>query len=202
MKRRNFSAVAALVGVVLLAVLAYTALAVGITPAGAAAVPQATHPPAVATNIAEHHAFEATLEARERAGAAIAPTPDPRNRPTVPASCPRKVPAQSLISLPQVQDPGARDLRISTQADVVVGPDEYALSSGGRKDNPQQGAIVVTQFASNPCVPSSPRTTVGEYAMPTAHGAITLTAVHGELVDFTTADGTTGHFNLVTKQFS
>ena len=38
--------------------------------------------------------------------------------------------------------------------------------------------------------------------MPTMHGAITLTVVRGESVDFKTADGTTGHFNLVTKQFS
>ncbi len=93
-------------------------------------------------------------------------------------------------------------MQISTQAEVIVGPDEYALSSGALRDNARQGVIVVTHFAADPCAAGSAATTVGRYMMPVMHGAITLTAIRGASVDFTTSDGTSGHFNLVTKQFN
>ncbi len=192
MNRRPSIAILALTGC--LTVLVLTACGGPTTPVGGTAAPQAT-------DIAEHRAYEATLEARERAAAQAAPAPDPRDRPSIPASCPRARPAQSSIPPLSTQDPSARGLRISTQASVVVGPDEYFLSSGALRDNPQQGAIVVTHFATDPCAPGSAGTTAGQFPMPTAHGAITLTAVQGEVSDFTAADGTIGRFNVVTKQF-
>ncbi len=216
MKRRLAALTAAIIGCLLLIGLAHLALdatpvdasvnmqglAVPAAPASATAQPAPDKAAAVATNIAEHQAFEATLEARQRAGAANAAPADPHNRPTVPASCPRRLPAQSEIHLPNQQDPSARQVLVSTQAEVVVGSDDYALSSGALRDNALQGVIVVTHFASNPCAAGSAPTTVTQYTMPAGHGMITLTAVHGESVDFTTSDGTVGHFNLVTKQFN
>lgn len=213
MTRRFVTLTVALLGCLLLVGVARAALSsIGPTndhaaaqglavPAGVLATPS-DNAAAVATNIAEHQAFEATLEARERATAAVAPTADSRNRPTIPASCPRPTPAQSLILPPHRQDPGARNMTVSTQATVVIGLDEYAVSSGSLADNRQQGVIVVTHFASDPCSPNGTGTTVTQYTMPASHGAITLTAIRGEVLEFSTSDGTTGQFDLVTKQFS
>ncbi len=194
-----------LIGTLVACLLAAALVRASAGNAGGVGAPAAPTPQplttAQAANLDEHRAFEATLEARERAGALRAPTSDPRTRKTPPVSCPRAVSAQSVITAPQTQDPTARDVHIVTQATVVVGRDEYFISSGALKDNARQGVLVVTRFATDPCAATDPGTTVFHYAMPIAHGAITMTGMSGTAIKFTTDDGTAGTFDLLATLF-
>ncbi len=53
----------------------------------------------------------------------------------------------------------------------------------------------------DPCAQPDQRAETGVYPTPEQRGAVTLTAVRGAIVEFTTADGATGTFNVVTKEY-
>lgn len=87
-------------------------------------------------------------------------------------------------------------------ATVVVGMDLYTLDSGALLEDPQQGVIVLVHQANDPCVHPNQGVEEKVYRTPSRHGTVTLTVVQGPVVQFSTADGTAGSFDVVTRQFS
>lgn len=88
-------------------------------------------------------------------------------------------------------------------------PFVYRVYAGSAADNTQQGILIVIRSAADPCAPNAPGTTFNRADTPYQRGAVTLTAISGDTVAFTTAGGigtnaarTSGHFNVVTGQFS
>lgn len=182
-----------------------SAVAGGAPPDTRGATPLATRDaaqPAVRTAIAdEKKAFEATEQA-DRAAARARPEAEKRPE-SLPSTCPRGVPAQSTIRPADtaVKAPGVRLAQLTTQATVVVGQEQYWLSSGASADNPRQGLIAVVRPVHDACAHPDQRTEAAAYPTPGQHGRVTMTAVDGPVVAFRTADGTTGRFNVVSKQF-
>lgn len=155
----------------------------------------------VATILAGHAAFDAT-EAANFAPGRPHNTPDPRNIPTPPASCPRGGAATPLI----VQDPKVEQhgiiITIASQAQLMVMSESYALSSGASRDNPQQGVIIVTRYVADPCAHPEQQTETRLYPTPAQHGAVRITGVQGSIVTFHQADGTPGTFEVTTAQYN
>ena len=154
---------------------------------------------AQATLQAERQAFEAAQRDQQATAQARPPV---EKRPGTPVtSCPRQLPPDSAIGPAGQAVPGLR-ARLTSHATVIVQQELYYLNSGARSDNPQQGLIHVYHPLRDPCAQPNQRAETGVYPTPEERGAVTLTAVRGALVEFTTADGATGTFNVVTKEFS
>ncbi len=175
------------------------------SPTTRGAVPLATRgvsQPAAPTAVAdEKHAFEATEQA-DRATAQARPAAEKRPG-SRPSTCPRGVPTQSTIRLADTATkvPGVRIVHLTTQATVVVGQEQYCLSSGASGDNPRQGLIAVVHPVYDACAHPDQQTEAAAYPTPGQHGAVTMTAVDGPVVTFRTEDGMVGHCNVVSKQF-
>ncbi|MGI8689519.1 MAG: hypothetical protein ACR2M3_13175 [Thermomicrobiales bacterium] len=144
----------------------------------------------------------ATRQVIRQATAKVAPTAIPHAPLLLPSSCPLTVPSASSISTPIRAAEGVKLVQHRSTATVVVGTDFYILDSGALLENPQQGVIVLVHPVDDAC--AHPGQQVEEKVYPTSgvHGAVTLTALQGPVVQFATADGTTGRFNVVTRQFS
>ena len=158
--------------------------------------------PAVQTAIAdEKKAFEAREQA-DRATAQARPGVEKRPK-SLASTCPRGVPTQSTIRPADTaaKVPGVRMVQLTTQATVVVGQEQYWLSSGASADNPRQGLITVARPVHDACAHPDQRTEAAAYPTPGQHGAVTMTAVDGPVVAFRMEDGTVGRFNVVRKQF-
>ncbi len=137
-------------------------------------------------------------------------TPPPKTGPSVPASCPRPTSADSgrLHELEYV--PGGRlPIASVTQGEVTFGGREYNLLSGSLLDDSQRGAIAVLRFSADPCADlasgtlyqTSPTFEIVEE--PNRSGAVTMIEfdVQSGLIEYRTAAGETGHFNVVTRKF-
>lgn len=130
-----------------------------------------------------------------------APTRPPHTPLPTPKSCPRKVEGTSVIIRPLQGIPGVR-IAIATQAGVIVGQEQYSLTSGSAGEDRRQGVIYVFHPVYDSCAHPELNDEMGLYPAPTKHGALTMTAIDGVIVTYRTADGTTGQFNVVTKQYT
>jgi hypothetical protein len=92
----------------------------------------------------------------------------------------------------------------------VSGGQGYYIFAGYVRSKPTQGVISVQPISLDPCkdfvshieTPSSQASAaIPVWYTPSQDGVITLTAVSGDTVSYTTADGTAGHFDFVTKVF-
>jgi hypothetical protein len=91
---------------------------------------------------------------------------------------------------------------VATIAPAIGRPFVYQVYAGSAADNPEQGILVVMRRDLDPCAPTAKGNRFTRFDTPFQRGAVTLTAISGDSVAFTTAEGTTGHFNFVTGQFS
>ncbi len=168
----------------------------------AAGAPTRTAVASPGTLWAQKAAYDKAGRDREATAAAAHPAPSPRPVPALPGSCPRGLPSQSSIRPADTaaKVPGV-GMALVTQATVVFQQELYYLSSGADRDQPPQGLIAVYHPVQDACAQRDQRPENAAYPAPGQHGAITLTAVLGETVTFRAADGTTGRFNVVTKQY-
>ena len=82
-------------------------------------------------------------------------------------------------------------------------PWEYLISAGALAVNTQQGIMVVERTPEDPCAPQNQgKFTLITYKTPYQKGALTLTAINGDSVSFSLANGGTGQFNYLTNTFS
>ncbi len=80
----------------------------------------------------------------------------------------------------------------------------YDIIGGAVKGEPSQGAIEVWAITTDPCAAAAglvPRHQPQVYQTPFKDGAVTLTNVTGDTLDFRTADGTTGSLDYLTGTF-
>ncbi len=79
----------------------------------------------------------------------------------------------------------------------------YTVYAGTGIDS-QQGVVFVLQETTDPCATAAgllPRGELRTFVLPGNSGAVTLTAIEGDLVSFETADGTKGKFDYTAGQF-
>jgi len=119
--------------------------------------------------------------------------------PTV-GSCPMNV--QSNINVDVLPGDPDHITNVAMVAPTSGQPFVYTIYAGSAADNAQQGILVVIRMDHDPCAPGAQGNLVTRFATPYQHGAVTLTAISGDTVAFTTAVGSTGHFNFVRGQFS
>ncbi len=123
------------------------------------------------------------------------------------ASCPTTPVPERLVPTPLggvVQSPYNAPYGYNNAADGLVNGITYSIGGGWVLADPQQGVISVAQYSNDACKVAAQQSTpvpVTVVPMPTKHGAITLTDISGATVSFMTADGTTGHFNFLTKTY-
>jgi hypothetical protein len=86
-------------------------------------------------------------------------------------------------------------------ATAIKAPGEaYMILAGSLISNPKQGVMVVEQIVIDPCTTPTHYPDV-PYLMPSQQGAITMTQVNGDTVNFTTETGGSGNFAYATGQF-
>jgi hypothetical protein len=90
---------------------------------------------------------------------------------------------------------------VATIAASPSNPLEYVISAGASMVNPQQGLLVVFSQPGDPCAHPEPTNQI-IYDTPYQRGALTLTAINGDSVSFSLADGGTGQFNYITNTYS
>ena len=168
-------------------------------PSGSAVVGTGVSGTAPPRNI---NALLATRQTIRQATAKVAPQAPQRPPLAPPNSCPLTLPPTSSISTPVRAVEGVKVVQHRSTATVVVGTDLYILDSGALLENPQQGVIVLVHQVGDPCAHPNQQVEEKVYPLPGLHGAVTLTTVQGPVVQFATADGTTGAFDVVTRQFS
>ena len=118
------------------------------------------------------------------------------------ASCPNS-PVTSGIST--TLDAGGLHEHIISNATVAPDggvPFAYIVFAGSLAANPQQGVIIVRRLDHDPCSPDAKGLTTTYYPTQSQQGAVTLTQLDGVVLTFTTAGGGSGHFNVVTDQYS
>jgi hypothetical protein len=145
------------------------------------------------------------IQAQETAAARLPhapkPTPGPTNTPVM--SCPNG-PVQSRIDT--VLDATGIHEQIDSIAHVAPNmgtPFFYVVYAGALSSNPQQGVLIVVRLDQDPCAPTALGGKMTYY--PTLYhqqGALTLTQVSDSTVTFTTASGGSGHFDVVTGQYT
>jgi len=81
----------------------------------------------------------------------------------------------------------------------IIGYTQIEIFGGASATRPATGEIFVTATDQKTGLPVAP---TGIYDDPSAQGALTLTAVAGNIVRFETNRGNTGQFNLATTSFS
>jgi hypothetical protein len=91
---------------------------------------------------------------------------------------------------------------VATIAPTTGQPYIYQIYAGSTANNAQQGLLIVIRNAADPCASKAPASTFNRFDTPYLRGSVTLTAISGDMVAFTTAAGTSGHFNFITGQFS
>ncbi len=155
--------------------------------------PKPTWPPPVQTAEAERQARYATAEAQPR------PPKQPEIQVT---SCPRPAITPRVGEILGGPPPASRDLLLHNVAGFSV-PDgrQYKVFGGASKENPQQGVLVVVEFPRDPCASHNEPVSQVRYRTPMQDGEARLTEVNGVVVTFTTIGGSTGRFNVVTKEF-
>lgn len=79
----------------------------------------------------------------------------------------------------------------------------YVIYAGALDEDPQQGVLVVLRLNRDPCAAATGGSDTYQrtYNDPSRQGALTLTAIDGDRVIFTSANGSTGAFNYVTGQY-
>ncbi len=78
---------------------------------------------------------------------------------------------------------------------------KYIVYAGYQATNAQQGMIIVMRMDVDPCLKTSKGSVFHTYLTPYQRGGVTLTALNGEVVTFTTSGGASGSFNFVMGQF-
>lgn len=119
-----------------------------------------------------------------------------------PTSCPHDTPEPTGIYYGL--DTGGIHDTITNEAVIEPTPTRliiYVLYAGASRANPQQGFIVEDQLNSDPCASSAPGFQGAYHPTPTQQGAVTLTKIVGDTVEFTTSGGS-GVFNFVSGQYS
>lgn len=116
------------------------------------------------------------------------------------ASCPMSI--QSNINVDVL--PGDLDhiTNVAVVAPTTGQPFVYRIYAGSSATNAEQGVLIVIRSAADPCAPGAPSMTFTHVAPSSLHGAVTLTAISGDTVAFTTTGGNTGHFNFISGQFT
>jgi hypothetical protein len=80
----------------------------------------------------------------------------------------------------------------------------YRVFAGALDPDPEEGVLFVQQQSSDPCATAAGLTPAHEmqtFKLPPGTGAVTLTAIEGDLIAFETAKGTGGRFNYTTGEF-
>lgn len=121
-------------------------------------------------------------------------------------SCPMPTP-QPGIYAPSLPNQGYPDANVDNSTATIPADQpryDYYILAGDRKSNPQQGLIIVQRMAGDPCANPTPDGSVTYYDTPYQQGHVQLTAVVGDSVTFTTANGggVIHRFDFVTGQFS
>lgn len=133
--------------------------------------------------------------------------PKPTGAPPSPASCPYHGATGIYVSQTPVQTPFHKDGAFYSTAGAFssVG-DYYMIYAGATRSDPQQGVLYVEVSDRDPCADSPTRAAQysglkGPFLSPFRQGALTLTQIVGDTVDFTTADGGSGSFNYVSGTY-
>jgi hypothetical protein len=153
---------------------------------------------------------QAAMATMAAQGTALANEPHAPKHPETPStSCPE--PASTPEIVPDVSLPtqGYADANLDNSTTAVTPADQplyvYVIMAGNRKSNPKQGLFIVRRLVRDPC--ASPTQNGGDastdYNTPFQQGHVQMTAVAGDTVTFTTADGgsTVHRFDFVTGQF-
>jgi hypothetical protein len=125
----------------------------------------------------------------------------PKHPATPPASCPVQG-VQSNINVDVLPGDPDHITNVATIAPAPGRPFVYQVYAGSAAGNAQQGILIVMRRDMDPCAPTAQGSTFTRFATPYQRGAVTLTAISGDTVSFTTAAGGSGHFNYITGQFS
>lgn len=189
----RFSIVAGVV-VALSLVLAVTALATGL-------------PPFQQTNglqtAAQKQAKIRQVEAQETAAANEPHAPKPPPVVTTPiTSCPNPTVTSAINSA--LETGGFHEHIISNAIVAPNGgvPFAYSIYAGALAANWQQGIIIVMRMYHDPCAPNAQGGGITHYLTPYQRGSVTVTAIHGTTLTFTTANGGSGHFDVITGKYS
>lgn len=156
--------------------------------------------------LTQKQALLATVAAQETAAANGPHAPKHPQTETPPATCPMPTP-QPGIYVPSLPNQGYPDANVDNSTATIPADQpryEYYILAGDRKSNPRQGLIIVQRMASDPCANPTPDGSVTYYDTPYQQGHVQLTAVVGDSVTFTTANGggAIHRFDFVTGQFS
>lgn len=123
-------------------------------------------------------------------------------------SCPVQG-VQSTINVDVLPGDPDHITNVATIAPTTGQPYIYQIYAGSTANNARQGLLIVIRNAADPCAPNAPSSTFNRFDTPYQRGSVTLTAISGDTVAFTTsggtgpaAAGTSGHFNFITGQFS
>jgi hypothetical protein len=121
--------------------------------------------------------------------------------PAQPASCPFP-PIPTGIG-PWAPPVGKEDImtNVASIGATAQTPYNSQIYAGALRTNPQQGIVIVTRQPVDPCAQGDLGTQT-TYDTPYQKGALTLTAIKGDSVSFSLADGGTGQFNYITNTFS
>ncbi len=143
--------------------------------------------------------------ASEQATAAAGPhAPKPANAGQVGlAPCPNTINVKILPVQPWTL-PYSGEQNLVNQAWVVLSTgDPYEIWAGATDTDPQQGVLVVFRMDKDPCkvAPDQTLAYMRSFPSPTRSGALTLTGMSGDTVQFSEAGGGNGSFNFVTSQY-
>lgn len=133
----------------------------------------------------------ATMQAQWMAANSQHPAPKKYLAPGTYASCATPL-NQPPIVVTSVQAPGAPYHSYIN----VISSDKHPYSILG-----EMNKIIVIKRQIDMCNPHDTPVPPRDYVMPGQPGQITLIAVQGDVVTFTTASGATGRFNYVTGQY-
>lgn len=125
----------------------------------------------------------------------------PKHPIPAPSSCPVQG-VQSNINVDVLPGDPDHITNVATVAPAAGRPFVYQIYAGSAANNAQQGILIVLRSDLDPCARDAKGTTFTRFDTPYQRGAVTLTAISGVTVAFTTAAGSTGHFNFISGRFS
>lgn len=141
--------------------------------------------------------------AAEQTAEARAPRNTTKHPGTPVASCPHAAVTSQVLPLGYAAtdfDQYIKNSAVATPVEKM--PFYYGIYGGARKNNMQQGLIIVMRMDLDPCLPSAAGNKVTYYDTPYQDGAVTLTQLQGDTILFTTTDGKSGSLNFVTGTFA
>ena len=116
------------------------------------------------------------------------------------AACPTAPFAAGTVSSYDGSAPTIERVNLTTVADV---PSSITVVyAGGEIDNPNGGFLLVWQRPADSCSNPEDAGSMTSYVDPQAAGALMITAVDANSVNFTRANGTNGVFNLKSDKFT